>query len=125
MSDYRRHTEEEPSNDVAADSDVPPGSTEPDPAEVEGDEGEEHDVAGRRFSEPDQWGAQDTLDQRLAEELPDRLGRGEPNPETGELEALESGADDVEVGEPDVEDPVSDQDELPAEEAAIHTQDHI
>ena len=110
--------EDLPWNDVPADSDVPPGSTEPDPAEVEGDEGEEVDAAARRVPDPYAKYRQETLDERLAEEEPDPTLRGEEDPAAGDLETAEV-ADEVEVGEPDTTDPVESE-EAPAEEAAIH-----
>ncbi len=113
------HPEDLPWNDVPADSDVPPGSTEPDPAEVVGDEGEEVDAAAHRVPDPYAKYHQETLDQRLAEEEPDRGARGEPDPEAGGLEAAEPGGDDVDLGEADETDPVEAEDTA-AEEAAIH-----
>jgi len=41
-----------PWNDVPADSDVVPGSEEPDPAEVEGDDGDEVDVSHPASPDP-------------------------------------------------------------------------
>jgi hypothetical protein len=114
------HPEDLPWNDIPADSDVVFGTEEPDPAEVEGDEGEEVDVS--RPSSPDSAAKyqRDTLDQRLAEEEPDRAAQ-EQAPEAGELQAAESGADDVSVdsGEADQTEPGDVGDEA-AEDAAVH-----
>jgi hypothetical protein len=108
-----------PWNDVPADSDVVPGSEEPDPAEVEGDEGEEVDVSHRPLPDPADEYRQETLDQRLSEEEPDVLSSGEQDPEAGEIQAAESDQDDLslDVAEPDQSE--SDDDEA-AEDAAIH-----
>jgi hypothetical protein len=117
------HPEDLPWNDVPADSDVVFGTEEPDPAEVEGDEGEEVDVS--RPASPDSGAKyrRDTLDERLAEEEPDAAVL-EQQPEAGELQAPESGADDVVVdtGEPDQTEPGEDAAEA-AEDAAVHVRD--
>src|SRR4030088_227987 len=90
-----------PWHDVPADSDVVPGTEEPDPAEVEGDEGEEVDVSRPASIDPSAEYRQETLDQRLAEEEPDRAME-EQEPEAGAFQAPESGAGDLaaETGEP-------------------------
>ncbi|HEV7679932.1 MAG TPA: hypothetical protein VGQ42_15315 [Candidatus Dormibacteraeota bacterium] len=83
-----------PWNDVPADSDVISGSEEPDPAEVEGDEGEEVDVSRARVPDIGDKYHRDTLDERLAEEEPDRPGReqdgddGEDDDESAEEAAI-------------------------------------
>lgn len=114
------HPEDLPWNDVPADSDVVFGTEEPDPAEVEGDEGEEVDVSRPSSPDPAAKYRRDTLDQRLAEEEPDRAAH-EQEPEAGELQAPESGADDVLVdsGEADQAEPAEVSDEA-AEDAAVH-----
>ncbi len=106
-----------PWNDVPADSDVVPGTEEPDPAEVEGDEGEEVDVSHPPAADIAAQYHQDTLDERLAEEIPDRT-LTEADPEAGELMAAESGEDDMllGLGEPDA----GDEGDLAAEDAAVH-----
>jgi hypothetical protein len=118
--DQGAHPEDLPWNDVPADDDVVIGSEEPDPAEVVGDEGAEVDVSHR--SAPDPY-HRDTLDERLAEEEPDRPARASV-PEARDLQAPESGADDITVdrAEPDQAEP-SDADSGSAEEAAIHLLD--
>jgi hypothetical protein len=117
----RKTAPDSPSRDVPADSDVIAGTEEPDPAEVVGEEGDEHDIASRRLDEPTDPYHRDTLDERLAEEEPDTPLRGQPEDEAGSLQAPESGGDDVLLGEadPDADD---DPDELGAEEAAVHIQ---
>jgi hypothetical protein len=110
-----------PWRDVPADSDVIPGTEEPDPAEVVGEEGEERDIASPRLDEPTDPYHRDTLDERLAEEEPEASLRGLPEAEAGALQAPESGGDDVLGAEPDP-DADDDPDEPGAEEAAIHLQ---
>ena len=114
------HPEDLPWNDVPAYFDVALGTEEPDPAEVEGDEGEEVDVSRPAPIDPSAEYRQETLDQRLAEEEPDRAVQ-EQEPEAGEFQAPESGADDLsaEAGEPDQAEPGEAGDEA-AEDAAVH-----
>jgi hypothetical protein len=121
------HPEDLPWNDVPADSDVVPGSEEPEPAEVVGDEDDpaERDLTRPKSVDVDEY-HQDTLDERLAEEEPDRAAREEA-PEAGELQAPESGESDIdgEVAEPDRgTDPLEPED-LPAEEAAVRVDDDL
>ena len=111
--------EDLPWNDVSADSDSPPGSGEPDPAEVEGDEGEEFDAASPRIPDPYAKYQPDTLDERLAEEEPELPLRGEAAAEAGGLQSADEGDEDVDLGEEDEIDPV-EAEEPAAEEAAIH-----
>jgi len=114
-----------PWNDVPADSDVVPGTEEPDPAEVEGDEDDDAEVDLSRPAVPDIAAKyrRDTLDERLAEEEPDRiLAEAEQEPEAGTIMAAESDQDEVTLGlgEPDADDG-GDDDEA-AEDAAVHIQ---
>lgn len=116
------HPEDLPWNDVPADSDVVFGSEQPDPAEVEGDEGEEVDVSRPASLDPADAYRRDTLDQRLAEEEPDRaLQEQEQEPEAGEFQAPESGDDDIalETGEADQAEPGA-AGGAAAEDAAVH-----
>jgi hypothetical protein len=108
-----------PWNDVPADSDVIPGTEEPAPAEVVGEEGNERDLTSSQLDEPRDPYQRDTLDERLAEEEPEAVLRGTPAPQAGELVAPEDAEDDVSVAEddPDADDEV---DELGAEDAAVH-----
>lgn len=105
--------------DVPADSDVIPGTEEPDPAEVVGDEGEERDVTSPRVDESRDSYQRDTLDERLAEEEPEASLRGEPDKEAGQLVAPEDAGGDVTLGEDDA-DADDEVDELGAEDAAVH-----
>lgn len=117
----RKTAPDSPWRDIPADSDVIAGTEEPDPAEVVGEEGDEHDVASRRLDEPTDAYHRDTLDERLAEEEPEAPLRGEPEDEAGSLQAPEHGRDDALLAESDP-DGDDDPDELGAEEAAIHIQ---
>jgi hypothetical protein len=116
------HPEDLPWNDSPADSDAPLGEGEPDPAEVTGNEDDpalrDSSLRGR-LQDVDEY-HRDTLDERLSEEEPDRLLLFQ-EPEAGELQAPESGDDDIEVtpGEPDPSDSLEDEDES-AEDAAMH-----
>lgn len=114
------HPEDLPWNDVPADSDVVFGTQEPDPAEVEGDHGEEVDVSCPSAHRPGRQDRRDTLDQRLAEEEPDRLAQAQ-EPEAGDLQAPASGSGDlfVEREEPDQTEP-ADAGVAAAEDAAVH-----
>ncbi|HWF58065.1 MAG TPA: hypothetical protein VG520_06910 [Candidatus Dormibacteraeota bacterium] len=106
---------------MPADSDVVPGTEEPDPAEVVGAEGDERDPVSHRLDEPTDIYQRDTLDERLAEEEPEAPLRGQPAAEADQLQAPEQGGDDVIAGEEEADDD-EDPDELGAEEAAIHIQ---
>jgi hypothetical protein len=108
-----------PWNDVPADSDVIPGTEEPDPAEVEGDEGDEADVSRSPVPDIADKYHRDTLDERLAEEEPDRAVH-EQDAEAGGIQAAESDEDDLslQLGERDDDD--GDDDDEAAEDAAIH-----
>ena len=108
-----------PWTDVPADSDVIPGTEEPDPAEVVGDEGEERDLTSPRFDESRDSSQRDTLDERLAEEEPEARLRGQPDAEAGELVAPEDAGGDVTLGEDDA-DADDEVDDLGAENAAVH-----
>jgi hypothetical protein len=116
------HPEDLPWNDAPADSDAPLGSGEPDPAEVIGDEDDpairDSSLAGR-LHDVDEY-HRDTLDERLSEEEPDRTQiAGED--EAGELQAPESGDDDIALvrGERDLS-YTPDDDDASAEDAAVH-----
>lgn len=119
------HPEDLPWNDVPADSDVIPGTEEPDPAEVVGDEDDEavRDLARPHTIDPADEYRQETLDQRLAEEEPEGTPQ-EQDPEAGELQAPEAGQEDLDVlrGERDRTDPV-EPDVEPAEEEAVRVVD--
>jgi len=116
------HPEDLPWNDAPSDSDAPLGAGEPDPAEVTGDEDDPamRDASiARRLHDVDEY-RRDTLDERLSEEEPDPIAQAQ-EPEAGELQAPEAGDDDIAVqrGEPDLFDSLDDDDE-PAEDAAVH-----
>ena len=111
-----------PWNDVPADSDVVPGTLEPDPAEVEGDEGDEIDVSHPTTPDSSLKYQRETLDQRLSEEVPDRATR-EQDPEAAGVQAPEEGESDLSLDEGEPDDSDADDDAEPAEEAAIHIVD--
>jgi hypothetical protein len=108
-----------PWNDVPADSDVVPGAEEPAPAEVVGDDGDEHDLASSQLDELRDPNQRDTLDERLAEEEPEASLRGLPAAQARQLVAPEVSEDDVTLAEDDL-DADEEVDEPSAEEAAIH-----
>ena len=113
-------SDDAPWNDVPADSDVIPGSEEPDPAEVEGDEGDEVDVSRPPVPDVSAQYHRDTLDERLAEEEPDRAA-SEQDDEAGEFQAASESDDDditLELGESDDDDDA--QGDEAAEDAAVH-----
>ena len=114
------HPEDLPWNDEPGDTLAWPGSREPDPAEVDGDEGHEVDRSHRPADESD-LNRRQTLDERLRAEDPDRPARFEEQREGRELQDGESGEEDIELAERDP-DAIFDEedDDLPAEEAAIH-----
>jgi hypothetical protein len=83
-----------PWRDSPADSDAIPGSEEPDPADVVGEDGDERDLASPRQREPDNIYQHETLDERLAEEEPEAVLHGSPDAQAGEFQAPERGGDD-------------------------------
>ena len=107
-----------PWNDVPADSDVVPGTEEPDPAEVSGSEDDPaaSDATAHAAPDPTDKYRQDTLDQRLAEEVPDRPEHGR-DPDVNVFDASEG--DDVGAADPDDD----DDNDRPSEEAAMHLTD--
>jgi hypothetical protein len=105
--------------DVPADSDVIPGTEEPEPAEVVGDEGEERDTVSPRLDESRDSYQRDTLDERLAEEEPEAVLRGEPDAEAGALVAPIDADDDASLEEKDADED-DEVDDLSAEDAAMH-----
>src|ERR1700716_4073228 len=108
-----------PTSDVPADSDVVPGTEEPDPAEVEGDEGDEVDVSHRSTPDPYLKYQRETLDQRLSEEVPDR-GVHAQHPEAGEFQADESGSADLAPERGELDELDEDEAEEAGEDAAVH-----
>jgi hypothetical protein len=121
MPDRQQHPEDLPWNDAPADSEAPPGSEEPEPAEVTGDDGEESDLAGGpRVPDPYDKYRQETLAQRLAEEESDRGTGAPPDERAGGLVDPDQGGGDVYTADKADED---DFDEPGAEESAIHLRD--
>ena len=117
------HPEDQPWNDAPADDDLPAGVEEPAPAEVVGDEDDdaEKDLATPRVPDPSEKYIRETLDQRLAEEEPDRVASRNDN-ETVEL-VDPRGRGDVRQGEREEWDGTAPAEDQPAEEAAIHLVD--
>ena len=115
---------DQPWNDFPVDDDLPGGVPEPDPAEVEGDEDDEamRDTSLPVTPDPVQKYVQETLDQRLAAELPDRAERARAGP-SGELVAPDRGGGDISLAEPDASDGTAPSEEPGAEDAAIHVVD--
>lgn len=111
-----------PWNDSPADSEAPPGMTEPAPAEVAADEDGENvvDTAAPRHRDPYE---RDTLDQRLTEELPDQPAHA--GDATVRLAGPDQGGGDVEVGDSDPEDLADKESGVAAEESAIHLSDDV
>ena len=116
------HQQDLPWNDAPADSALAFGLEEPDPAEVVGEEGEEVDVSYAGVREPDAY-HRDTLDERLAEEEPDRAA-GAQDPEAGGLQPSEVAGGDL-YAEQDEAEPLDPSDDgvEPAEDAAMHIRD--
>lgn len=118
--------EDLPWNDALADADLIPGTEEPDPAEVEGDEDDDAKVDTSRAPVPDPYDKyrQESLDRRLSEEVPDRTLLDQ-DPEAGSIQSPIRGEDDdltLDLAEPDDQDDWDDKDES-AEDAAIHIVD--
>jgi hypothetical protein len=115
---HSQHPEDLPWNDVPADSDVIPGTEEPAPAEVFGEDNEEYDPTSSRVR--DDTYHRDTLAERLAEEEPEsRLG---PTAERDtEFQGAEPGGYVLLAETEDADQTGSD--DLAAEDAAIHVTD--
>ena len=113
------HPEDFPWNDVPGDSSVISGTEEPAPAEVVGDDGDEHDLTtARDGSHPDRY-HRDTLTERLAEEEPEPGLHGRPD-RGAELQGPVRGGGDVLLGETREKTPTTGSDDLAAEDAAMH-----
>jgi hypothetical protein len=121
MHDREQNRDDLPWNDAPADSEAPSGSEEPEPAEVAGEEGEEYDTAGSPVPDPYEKYQPESLDDRLAEEEPDRGVGGSPDALAGGLVDPNQGGGEVYRAEED--DDLDDVDEPGAEDAAIHIRD--
>ena len=109
-----------PWNDSPADSEAPPGSEEPEPAEVaEDDDGGAVDTTHNPQLDVGFF-HHDSLDERLAEEEPERAPRAESGLGGSELMAPDGG-DEPNTGATgeDDDDPGGDDDQG-AEDAAMH-----
>jgi hypothetical protein len=118
MSSDEANATDLPSNDSPADDDIIPGATEPDPAEVVGGDDDPSDLAGRPINDPN---VRETLDERLAEEEPDRPVRQGPD-ESVQLILGDEG-DDVEADHSEGDEDDDAQNDLGDEEAAVHIED--
>ena len=115
-----------PWNDVPADSDVIPGTEEPDPAEVEGDEDDDARIDASHPPTPDPYlkYQRESLDQRLSEEVPDRPAHEQDREVRGIQAALsDEGDDSLDLAEAGDADEWDDDADEAAEEAAIHIVD--
>jgi hypothetical protein len=123
MSEQDR-TGDLPWNDAPADDDLPGGVEEPAPAEVVGDEDDPaiRDEATPTVPDPAQKYVQETLDQRLSEEEPDRVNAVSTDG-AGELVDPRVGGGDVQRAERDQADGTAPVEELAAEDAAMHVVD--
>jgi hypothetical protein len=106
-----------PSDDVPDDDAIIPGAMEPEPAEVVGGDDNPRDLAAHEFNDPN---VRETLDERLAEEEPDRPVRKGPDDSVQVI--ADNDGDDVAADEAE-EDDDDDKDDLGAEEAAVHIED--
>ncbi len=109
-----------PWNDVPADSDVIPGTEEPDPAEVHGSEDDDAEVddAAADTPDPSEKYRRESLDERLAEEEPER-------PERSGARAVDvyDAADGDDAGAAEANDDDSQPGDQSAEESAMHLTD--
>ncbi len=109
-----------PSDDVPDDDAIIPGAMEPDPAEVVGSDDNPRDLAVHEFNDPN---VRETLDERLAEEEPDRPVRRGPD---GAVQVIsDDDGDEVDADEAERDDDEDEDrgDDLGAEEAAVHIED--
>jgi hypothetical protein len=120
MTSREQHPEDLPWNDAPADSELPPGTEEPEPAEVVGDEGEEVDSAEPPVPDPYEKYRQESLDQRLKEEERDTAAGASPDEEAGGLVDPDEGGEAVYRADASDDE---DDDEPGAEDAAIHVRD--
>lgn len=107
-----------PSNDSPDDDALVPGASEPDPADVVGDDDNPRDLAGHPINDPN---VRESLDERLSEEEPDTAASAEPD-DAVQLILGEDNEDD-EADEAEGDDDEDDASELGAEEAAVHIDD--
>lgn len=113
------HPEDFPWNDVPGDSAVISGTEEPAPAEVVGEDGNEHDLTADRVLSRKGRYQRDTLSERLAEEEPESRLQEAPDREA-ELQGPRRGGGDVLLGEPNDKNQEGRPDDLAAEDAAMH-----
>lgn len=116
---HSEHPEDLPWNDVPGDSAVVTGTEEPTPAEVVGEDGDEHDLTTPRSRGFEDGYRRDTLTERLAQEEPESRLHTASDPET-ELQGPPLSGGDVFVGESLERQQAGPSDDLAAEDAAIH-----
>ncbi len=118
MSTDNSNARDLPSGDVPDDDAIISGAMEPDPAEVVGSDDNPRDLAEHEFNDPN---VRETLDERLAEEEPDRPVRRRPD---GAVQVIsdDDGAD-VDAEEAEHDDDEDRHDDLGAEEAAVRIED--
>jgi hypothetical protein len=111
------HPEDLPWNDEPGDTLAWPSGQEPEPAEVDG-AGRDH---SHHVTDGSDLNRRDSLDQRLAAEEPDLPVRAARDTRGTSLQDGEHGEEDIEVAERDPDALFdAENDDLPAEEAAIH-----
>src|SRR5260370_12912747 len=120
MANREQQPEDMPWNDAPADSEMPQGTEEPEPAEVVGDEGEEVDSAEPRVPDPYEKYRQEGLDQRLKEEERDRGAGAAAADEAGGLGDPELGGG---AGDPAGAFAAEDHAEPPPHDAPLHLPD--
>ena len=118
----RERADDQPWNDSPADSGLPAELDVPEPAEVEGEEGEEWDASSPRMLSTEDEYRRETLDERLAEEEPEARITGTADPDAGELVDPDRGGGDVQRAERHGAGD-EDDDEMGAEDAAMHVVD--
>jgi len=120
MSTNHSNQRDLPSDDSPDDDAIIPGASEPDPAEVVGSDDSPRDLAAHEFNDPN---VRETLDERLAEEEPDRPERSHSQ-DAVQLILGDDGVDmDADTAEGD--DDGDDDGGLGTEEAAVHIEDVV
>jgi hypothetical protein len=110
------NTIDKPWDDSPDDDAAIEDALEPDPAEVVGSDESPRDRAAHPINDPN---VRESLDERLAEEDPDRPVHAR----AGDAVQLILGADDEDADEAEGDDDGDDQSDLDAEEAAVHLDD--
>lgn len=115
MSTDNAYHRDLPSDNSPDDDALVPGAVEPDPGEVVGSDNSPRDLAAHAFNDPN---VRETLDERLAEEEPDRLASGRSD---GAVQLiLGEDGEDMDADSAEGDDDEGDDGDLGAEEAAVH-----